>query len=63
MVLEPFELGITNQVLSTPNKVTEESFNQARTDKKMDTRSEQPDLSKIGVKIVKQPAANRLRFR
>ena len=62
MVLEPFEVGVTNQVLSTYN-VTEESVHQTRIDKKMDTRSEQPDLSKIEVKIIKQPAANRLRFR
>ena len=61
MVLEPFEVGVTNQVLST--NVTEESVNQNRINKKMDTRSEQPDLSKIEVKIIKQPAANRLRFR
>ena len=61
MVLEPFEVGVTNQVLST--NVTKESVHQTRIDKKMDTRSEQPDLSKIEVKIIKQPAANRLRFR
>ena len=51
MVLEPFEVGVTNQVLST--NVTKESVHQTRIDKKMDTRSEQPDLSKIEVKIIK----------